>query len=244
MLRNTFKSNINTVALKSSRNIKSEFSKPQVASRVNFSNVTRRKITSSALTKPFTLPNLQISAISTQLSSKRYVQMRMNPHQQQEPEKPALEEFGENITTLARENKLDPVIGMDDSIQRLLEILSRRTKNNPIIIGKAGTGKTTAINGLAQRIVEGQVPESLKNKEVISLELSKIVAGCKFRGEFEERLQKIIKEVDDKNGSVLLFIDEVHMLMGWGKSGDSAMDAANILKQKLAKGMRWIAVTT
>lgn len=176
-------------------------------------------------------------------SSKRFIQMKMNPNQGAS-DKPALEEFGENITDLAKENKLDPVIGMDASIQRLLEILSRRTKNNPIIIGKAGTGKTTAINGLAQRIVSGQVPESLKNKQVISLELSKIVAGCKFRGEFEERLQKIIKEVDDKQGEVLLFIDEVHMLLGLGKSGDSAMDAANILKPKLAKGMRLIAATT
>lgn len=230
MLRNTYKSNINSLALKSSKTLKSDVLKSQVPSTITFSNIARRNISNNVLQKPYLLANPRIAAFKPQFFSQRYVQMRMNPNQNQEPEKPALEEFGENITNLARENKLDPVIGMDDSIQRLLEILSRRTKNNPIIIGKAGTGKTTAINGLAQRIVEGQVPESLKNKEVISLELSKIVAGCKFRGEFEERLQKIIKEVDDKNGSVLLFIDEVHMLLGLGKSGDSAMDAANILK--------------
>ena len=244
MLRNTYKSNINSLALKSSKTLKSDVLKSQVPSRITFLNIARRNISNNVLQKPYFLANPRIAAFKPQYFSQRYVQMRMNPNQNQEPEKPALEEFGENITNLARENKLDPVIGMDDSIQRLLEILSRRTKNNPIIIGKAGTGKTTAINGLAQRIVEGQVPESLKNKEVISLELSKIVAGCKFRGEFEERLQKIIKEVDDKNGSVLLFIDEVHMLLGLGKSGDSAMDAANILKPKLAKGMRLIAATT
>ncbi|KAL6949953.1 chaperone ATPase hsp78 [Hanseniaspora vineae] len=179
---------------------------------------------------------------SQQYVSKRYMQMKMNPNQGQE-EKPALEQFGTNLTELARAGKLDPVIGRDEEIARAIQILSRRTKNNPVLIGKAGVGKTSLIDGLAQRIVSRQVPESLQDKDLIALDLSSLIAGAKFRGEFEERLKKVLDEIDKKDGKVIVFIDEVHMLLGLGKS-DGSMDASNILKPKLARGLRCISATT
>lgn len=174
--------------------------------------------------------------------AKRNVQMRMNPNQG-EPEKPALEQFGTNLTKLAKEGKLDPVIGRDEEIARAIQILSRRTKNNPVLIGRAGVGKTSLIDGLAQRIVAKEVPDSLKDKELVALDLGSLIAGAKYRGEFEERLKKVLDEIDKSNGQVIIFIDEVHMLLGLGKT-DGSMDASNILKPKLAKGLRCISATT
>jgi ATP-dependent Clp protease ATP-binding subunit ClpB len=168
--------------------------------------------------------------------------MNMNP-QEQEPEKPALEKYGTNLTKLAEQGKLDPVIGRDQEIQRAIQILSRRTKNNPVLIGRAGVGKTSLIDGLAQRIVKGEVPESLKNKQLVALDLGALIAGAKFRGEFEERLKSVLEEIDKANGDIIVFIDEVHMLLGLGKS-DGSMDASNILKPKLARGLRCISATT
>lgn len=167
----------------------------------------------------------------------------MNMNGQQEEEKPALEQFGTNLTKLAAEGKLDPVIGRDQEIQRAIQILSRRTKNNPVLIGSAGVGKTSLIDGLAQRIVKGEVPESLKDKQLVALDLGALIAGAKFRGEFEERLKKVLEEIDQANGEIIVFIDEVHMLLGLGKS-DGSMDASNILKPKLARGLRCISATT
>ena len=169
---------------------------------------------------------------------------RMNMNQgQQEPEKPALEQYGTNLTKLAEQGKLDPVIGRDQEIRRAIQILSRRTKNNPVLIGRAGVGKTSLIDGLAQRIVKGEVPESLKNKQLVALDLGALIAGAKFRGEFEERLKSVLEEIDKANGDIIVFIDEVHMLLGLGKT-DGSMDASNILKPKLARGLRCISATT
>ncbi|ODQ59480.1 hypothetical protein WICANDRAFT_33284 [Wickerhamomyces anomalus NRRL Y-366-8] len=168
----------------------------------------------------------------------------MNMNQgQQEPEKPALEQYGTNLTKLAEQGKLDPVIGRDQEIRRAIQILSRRTKNNPVLIGRAGVGKTSLIDGLAQRIVKGEVPESLKNKQLVALDLGALIAGAKFRGEFEERLKSVLEEIDKANGDIIVFIDEVHMLLGLGKT-DGSMDASNILKPKLARGLRCISATT
>ncbi|CDH16236.1 probable Heat shock protein 78, mitochondrial [Zygosaccharomyces bailii ISA1307] len=174
--------------------------------------------------------------------SKRFIQMKMNPNQG-EQEKPALEQFGTNLTKLAKEGKLDPVIGRDEEIARAIQILSRRTKNNPVLIGRAGVGKTALIDGLAQRIVAGEVPDSLKDKDLVTLDLGSLIAGAKYRGEFEERLKKVLDEIDKSNGQIIIFIDEVHMLLGLGKT-DGSMDASNILKPRLARGMRCISATT
>ncbi|MBQ9571302.1 MAG: ATP-dependent chaperone ClpB [Prevotella sp.] len=156
----------------------------------------------------------------------------------------SLSKYAKNLVEDARSGKLDPVIGRDDEIRRLLQILSRRTKNNPILIGEPGTGKTAIVEGLAQRIVRGDVPENLKDKELYSLDMGALIAGAKYKGEFEERLKSVIKEVTDSEGRIILFIDEIHTLVGAGAS-EGAMDAANILKPALARGeLRSIGATT
>ena len=156
----------------------------------------------------------------------------------------SLSKYAINLNEAARSGKLDPVIGRDEEIRRVLQILSRRTKNNPILIGEPGTGKTAIVEGLAHRIIRGDVPDNLKNKQIFSLDMGALVAGAKYKGEFEERLKSVVNEVIKAEGSIILFIDEIHTLVGAGK-GEGAMDAANILKPALARGeLRSIGATT
>ena len=167
-----------------------------------------------------------------------------NPNGQQETGKEVLEKYATNLVERAKNGKLDPVIGRDEEIRRILQILSRRTKNNPILIGEPGTGKTAIVEGLAERIVRGDVPENLKNKQLYSLDMGALIAGAKYQGEFEERLKAVVKAVVESEGQIILFIDEIHTLVGAGQTS-GAMDAANILKPALARGeLRSIGATT
>ena len=167
-----------------------------------------------------------------------------NGNPQQEEPKSALEQYGMNLTDIAREGKLDPVIGRDAEIRRVSQVLTRRTKNNPVLIGEPGVGKTAVVEGLAQRIVAGDVADSLKGKQLISLDMSALVAGAKYRGEFEERLKAVLKEINDAEGEIITFVDELHTLMGAG-GGEGSVAAANMLKPMLARGeLRLIGATT
>jgi len=156
----------------------------------------------------------------------------------------ALDKYARDLTELARKGKLDPVIGRDDEIRRVIQVLSRRTKNNPVLIGEPGVGKTAIVEGLASRIIAGDVPEALKNRRLVALDMGALVAGAKYRGEFEERLKAVIKEVEKSEGEIILFIDELHTLVGAG-AAEGAMDASNMLKPALARGeLHCIGATT
>src|SRR5579859_1532220 len=156
----------------------------------------------------------------------------------------ALEKFGRDLTALAESGKLDPVIGRDEEIRRVIQVLSRRTKNNPVLIGDPGVGKTAIVEGLAQRIVRGDVPEGLKDKRIVALDMGALIAGAKYRGEFEERLKAVLKDVQNSEGQILLFLDEVHTVVGAGRA-EGSMDAGNLLKPMLARGeLHMIGATT
>ena len=197
------------------------------------------KSTVSTILKDAGMTDKDLRAAITELRKGEKV-----PSQSSEDTYQSLSKYAINLNEAARSGKLDPVIGRDEEIRRVLQILSRRTKNNPILIGEPGTGKTAIVEGLAHRIIRGDVPENLKNKQIYSLDMGALVAGAKYKGEFEERLKSVINEVTKSEGSIILFIDEIHTLVGAGK-GEGAMDAANILKPALARGeLRSIGATT
>src|SRR5574344_906550 len=167
----------------------------------------------------------------------------MNENMNEDENENVLEKYGRDITAHVKDGKVDPVIGRDEEIRSITRILSRKTKNNPVLLGEPGVGKTAIIEGLAQRIIKGDVPDSLKNKKIWELDMGSLIAGAKFRGEFEERLKAVLKEIKDSDGEIIMFIDEIHMIVGSGAEG--AMDAGNMLKPMLARGeIKVIGATT
>ncbi|MCR8966382.1 ATP-dependent Clp protease ATP-binding subunit [Mycoplasma zalophidermidis] len=170
----------------------------------------------------------------------------LNPNQKNNGEKEdVLKKYGRNLTDLATRNELEPIINRDDEIRRMIRILSRKTKNNPVLVGEPGVGKTAIVEGLARKIVEGQVPENLKGKDIFELDLAALIAGASYQGQFEQRLKAVLKRIEESNGDIILFIDEIHMLIGTGRNQDSAMDAANIFKPLMARGkLHLIGATT
>ncbi|MEY3630979.1 MAG: hypothetical protein RL408_533 [Bacteroidota bacterium] len=220
--------------------LKTEFGDSYVSVEIIFLALIESKDAVSDLLKSLSINSANFKKSITELRGNRKVN---DPHA--EGTYQSLEKYGKNLNELAKAGKIDPVIGRDEEIRRVLQILSRRTKNNPILLGEPGVGKTAIVEGLAQRIVSGDVPENLKSKIVMSLDMGLLVAGAKYKGEFEERLKAVIKEVTDSDGEIVLFIDEIHTLIGAGGGGEGAMDAANLLKPALARGeLHAIGATT
>ena len=237
---NPFLSNGLQSALQKAEKLKEEFGDTYVSVELLFLSLLETNDVIADMLKSFGINANQFKSAIKELRGNKKVN---DPHA--EGTYQSLEKYGQNLNELAKAGKIDPVIGRDDEIRRVLQILSRRTKNNPILLGEPGVGKTAIVEGLAQRIVSGDVPENLKSKIIMSLDMGLLVAGAKYKGEFEERLKAVIKEVTDSNGEIVLFIDEIHTLIGAGGGGEGAMDAANLLKPALARGeLHAIGATT
>ena len=237
---NPFLSNGLQSALQKAEKLKEEFGDTYVSVELLFLSLLETNDVIADMLKSFGMNANQFKSAIKELRGNKKVN---DPHA--EGTYQSLEKYGQNLNELAKAGKIDPVIGRDDEIRRVLQILSRRTKNNPILLGEPGVGKTAIVEGLAQRIVSGDVPENLKSKIIMSLDMGLLVAGAKYKGEFEERLKAVIKEVTDSNGEIVLFIDEIHTLIGAGGGGERAMDAANLLKPALARGeLHAIGATT
>jgi ATP-dependent Clp protease ATP-binding subunit ClpB len=237
---NPFISNGLHSAFQKAEKLKDEFGDTYVSVELLFLSLLETNDVIADMLKSFGMSSNQFKSAIKELRGNKKVN---DPHA--EGTYQSLEKYGINLNELAKSGKIDPVIGRDEEIRRVLQILSRRTKNNPILLGEPGVGKTAIVEGLAQRIVSGDVPENLKSKIVMSLDMGLLVAGAKYKGEFEERLKAVIKEVTDSNGEIVLFIDEIHTLIGAGGGGEGAMDAANLLKPALARGeLHAIGATT
>ena len=237
---NPFLSNGLQLALQKAEKLKEEFGDTYVSVELLFLSLLETNDVIADMLKSLGINSNQFKSAIKELRGNKKVN---DPHA--EGTYQSLEKYGKNLNESAKAGKIDPVIGRDDEIRRVLQILSRRTKNNPILLGEPGVGKTAIVEGLAQRIVSGDVPENLKSKIIMSLDMGLLVAGAKYKGEFEERLKAVIKEVTDSNGEIVLFIDEIHTLIGAGGGGEGAMDAANLLKPALARGeLHAIGATT